>query len=122
MIANHKVLVPAVDQFGHDIAGIRHPHIEVPMGTHLGWNIRTTEFGGGDLCDENGSFIPLSIDDSAAGAANDSRPSLLATYSDYQTYVEKINEATAALVSQKLLLPKDAAILIEQVEQNMLMH
>ncbi len=122
VIANHKVLVPAVDQFGHDIAGIRHPHIEVPMGTHLGWNIRTTEFGGGDLCDENGSFIPLSIDDSAAGAANDSRPSLLATYSDYQTYVEKINEATAALVSQKLLLPKDAAILIEQVEQNMLMH
>ena len=122
VIANHKVLVPAVDQFGHDIAGVRHPHIEVPMGTHLGWNLRTTEFGGGDLCDENGSFIPLSLDDSAAIAANDSRPSLLSIYPDYMTYVQKVREATEALVSQKLLLQKDADILLEKVVQNMSMH
>ena len=122
VIANHKVLVPAVDQFGHDIAGIRHPHIEVPMGTHLGWNLRTTEFGGGDLCDENGSFIPLSLDGSAAIAANDSRPSLLSIYPDYMTYVQKVREATEALVAQKLLLQKDADILLEKVGHNISMH
>jgi hypothetical protein len=38
------------------------------------------------------------------------------------TYVQKVREATEALVSQKLLLQKDADILLEKVVQNMSMH
>ena len=57
--ANHKILVPQVDAVGNDIAGIRHPFVEVPVATLLGWNTRTEEFGGPDLCDLLGSTIAL---------------------------------------------------------------
>ena len=57
--ATHKVLVPQVDAIGNDIAGIRHPLVEAPVSTLLGWNTRTKEFGGPDLCDLLGSTIPL---------------------------------------------------------------
>ena len=122
VIARHKVLVPAVDEMGHEIAGIRHPHIEVPMGTYLGWNIRTTEFGGGDLCDEHGSFIPLSMSNEDADQGDDSRPSLLSLYPDYMTYVNKLREATKALVSRDLLLQEDAEEILQRVEQSIPMH
>jgi hypothetical protein len=122
VIARHKVLVPAVDQLGHDIAGIRHPHIEVPMGTYLGWNIRTTEFGGGGLCDEHGSFIPLSMSDEDADLENDSRPSLLSLYPDYMSYVNKLRDATDSLVSKNLLLQEDADLLLQRVEESIPLH
>ena len=122
VIASHKVLVPAVDQLGHDIAGIRHPHIEVPMGTYLGWNIRTTEFGGGGLCDEHGSFIPLSMSDEDADLENDSRPSLLSLYPDYMSYVNKLRDATDSLVSKILLLQEDAELLLQRVEESIPLH
>ena len=122
VIARHKVLVPAVDEFGHDIAGIRHPNIEVPMGTYLGWNIRTTEFGGGDLCDEYGSFLPLSMSREDAIAINDSRPALLAIYPDYAAYVIKLRKAIENLVLQRLLLEEDADLLLNRVEQSINMH
>jgi hypothetical protein len=122
VIARHKVLVPAVDQLGHDIAGIRHPHIEVPMGTYLGWNIRTTEFGGGGLCDEHGSFIPLSMSDEDADLENDSRPSLLSLYPDYMSYVNKLRDATDSLVSKNLLLQEDAELLLQRVEESIPLH
>jgi len=58
-VASHAILVPQVDVIGNDIAGIRHPLVEVPAATLLGWNTRTAEFGGPDLCDLLGSMIPL---------------------------------------------------------------
>ena len=122
VIARHKVLVPEVDEIGHDVAGIRHPHIEVPMGTYLGWNIRTTEFGGGGLCDEYGSFIPLSMSDEDAKQGNDSRPSLLSLYPDYMTYVKKLRAATDKLVSKNLLLQEDAELLLQRVEESIPLH
>ncbi|NIO42943.1 MAG: hypothetical protein GTO41_23975, partial [Burkholderiales bacterium] len=45
VIAEHKVLVPQVDSVGNEIAGIRHPFVEAPTATLLGWNTRTLEFG-----------------------------------------------------------------------------
>ena len=40
-------------------AGVRHPLVAVPVATLTGWNTRTPEFGGDDLCDLLGSTIPL---------------------------------------------------------------
>lgn len=92
------------------------------MGTYLGWNIRTTEFGGGDLCDEYGSFIPLSMSDEDAKQRNDSRPSLLSLYPDYMTYVKKLRAATDKLVSKNLLLQEDAELLLQRVEESIPLH
>ena len=45
----YAVLVPAVDADGNDIAGVRAPMVEVPLGTCVGWNLRAREFGHGTI-------------------------------------------------------------------------
>ena len=122
VIAKHKVLVPKVDQVGNDLAGIRHPRIEVPTGTHLGWNVRTSEFGGGDLCNNTGSYVPLPLDDDQAISNSDTRPPLLSLYPEYSVYIEKLKTATYDLVNKKLLLPRDAEEFLQRVSETMFAH
>ena len=45
----YKILVPKVDADGNDIPGIRLPHIEVPIGTYTGWNLRPRGLAEGEL-------------------------------------------------------------------------
>jgi hypothetical protein len=42
----YKASVPKVDKYGHEIAGIRLPEIEAPIGTSSGWALRPAAFGG----------------------------------------------------------------------------
>ncbi len=107
VIAEHKVLVPQVDSVGNEIAGIRHPFVEAPTATLLGWNTRTLEFGGPDLCDMLGSMIPLAETRADADAYNDPRPSLEELYGDHAGYVAKVTEAARKLQQERLLLPED---------------
>ena len=62
--------MPQVDNIGNEIAGIRHPFVAAPTATLLGWNTRTREFGGPDLCDLLGSMIPLPKTKAEANASN----------------------------------------------------
>ncbi len=39
-------LVPAVDQDGNEVCGIRLPFQTVPLATHTGWNLRHPDIGG----------------------------------------------------------------------------
>ena len=55
----YEILVPKVDADGNDIAGIRLPAIEVPIGTYTGWNLRPRGLAEGDLSGLLGSFIPF---------------------------------------------------------------
>ena len=55
----YKILVPKVDADGNDIAGIRLPAIEVPVGTYTGWNLRPRGLAEGELSGLLGSFIPF---------------------------------------------------------------
>ena len=114
--ATHKVLVPQVDAIGNDIAGIRHPLVEAPVATLLGWNTRTEEFGGPDLCDLLGSTIPLPKTNAAAQAAGDPRPSLEELYGSHDGYVQKIAEAAKKLQDQRLMLPEDVEMVIREAE------
>lgn len=116
VIATHKVLVPQVDNIGNDIAGIRHPFVEAPTATLLGWNTRTREFGGPDLCDLLGSMIPLAGTKAEAQANNDPRPSLQELYEDHAGYVAKVTEAANKLRNERLLLPEDVDRIIEEAE------
>ncbi len=107
VIARHKVTVPQVDNIGNEIAGIRHPFVEAPTATLLGWNTRTPEFGGPDLCDLLGSTISLPKTKAEAEASNDPRPSLEELYGNHAGYVAKVAEAAKKLQEDKLLLPED---------------
>lgn len=114
--ATHKVFVPQVDGIGNDIAGIRHPLVEAPVATLLGWNTRTKEFGGPDLCDLLGSTVPLPKTKADARAAGDPRPSLEELYGSHEGYVQKIAEAARKLEAQRLMLPEDVEMLIREAE------
>jgi hypothetical protein len=113
-LAQHKVLVPQVDAVGNDIAGIRHPFVEAPVATLLGWNTRTRDFGGPDLCDLLGSTIPLPKTRAEAQSHNDPRPSLEELYGSHDGYVRKITEAANKLQSQRLMLPEDVDMIVRE--------
>ena len=117
-LAPHKILVPQVDSVGNDIAGIRHPLVEVPVATLLGWNTRTREFGGPDLCDLLGSTIPLPRTRSDAQRVNDPRSSLEELYGTHETYVRKITDAARSLQAQRLLLSEDVDMIVREAEDS----
>jgi hypothetical protein len=99
--------VCVVDPDGNEIAGIRLPPIEVPLGTHTGWNIYRAQPG--ELADRDGSFIPFARTRSEREAAGDPRPSLEERYGNRDAYVAKVKAAAEALLAERLLLPSDAA-------------
>ena len=43
--APYPTLVPAVDADGNELKGIRLPEVAVPLGTFVGWRLRTPETG-----------------------------------------------------------------------------
>ena len=114
----HRVLVPQVDAVGNDIAGIRHPFVSTPVATLTGWNTRTAEFGGDDLCDLLGSTIPLPKTRAAADVAGDPRPSLEELYGDRDGYIAKVTAAAKALEADRLLLPEDVEMLVREAGQS----
>jgi hypothetical protein len=118
VLSTHRLLVPQVDGVGNDIAGVRHPFVAVPVSTLTGWNTRTPEFGGDDLCDLLGSTIPLRRTRAEAKAAGDPRPTLDDLYRDHADYVQKVGAAARALVQERLMLPEDAEALVREAEQS----
>jgi len=114
--ARHKVLVPQVDAVGNDIAGIRHPLVEAPAATLLGWNTRSPEFGGPGLCDLLGSTIPLPKTRADGQSAGDPRPSLEELYGSHEAYVLKVTEAAKKLQAQRLMLPEDVEMIAREAE------
>ncbi len=102
-----------------DIAGVmREPPVKrgaysVRM-PYLGWNVRKAGFSEGDSCDLTGAIIPFARTLPERQAANDPRPSLQERYPTHADYVAKVTAAANSLVGRRLLLPDDAAFLINQ--------
>lgn len=107
--------VCAVDADGNELAGIRLPPIAVPLGTYTGWNVYRAQPC--ELCDRDGSLIPFARTKSERQAAGDPRPSLEERYGSREAYVGKVKAAAAALVSDRLLLPADAAAYVEAAKE-----
>ncbi|MBI1773722.1 MAG: hypothetical protein HYR63_00110 [Proteobacteria bacterium] len=104
----YRTLVPKVDATGNEVAGIRLPDIVAPIATYTGWNQYKSPFPDGEICDRDGSYLPLPRTRTEREAKADPRPSLEELYGSHETYVARVSEAAAALVSDRLLLPEDA--------------
>jgi hypothetical protein len=116
--ATYGVLVPQVDADGNDLGGIRSVFLQVPVGTYTGWNPFRQDFFGGGQCNLGGSFIPFAPTRAERIAAADPRPSIEERYPSRETYVADFRAAADRLVTQRLLLPEDAAALVEKAERN----
>lgn len=110
--AHYTVLVPQVDADGNDIDGLRNTSVQVPLGTYTGWNIRKAGFSQGDSCDLTGAYIPFFKTKAQRDAVGDPRLSLAERYPTHADYVAKVTAAANGLVSERLLLPEDAASII----------
>jgi uncharacterized protein (TIGR03437 family) len=109
----HQLLVPKVDAVGNDLAGIRHPFVDVPTATLTGWSLRRPEFTDGDLCDAAGMMIPLRRTLAERTLAGDFRPSLQELYTDQTGYVAKITSSAQKLQSAGFLLQADVDAAIQ---------
>jgi Alpha/beta hydrolase domain len=103
-----RVLVPRVDSDGNEIAGIRLPDVAVPTGTATGWALRAPDVGGaGELCTQDGSFIPFAKTKTEREDKGDPRLSIEERYQDKADFVAKVRNAALALERGGYLLAED---------------
>lgn len=48
-----------MDAEGNALGGIRHPLLAAPLATHVGWSLRASGYGEGELFTVQGSMIPF---------------------------------------------------------------
>ncbi|MGB0581437.1 MAG: alpha/beta hydrolase domain-containing protein, partial [Limisphaerales bacterium] len=103
---------------GNELAGIRLPDIEAPLGTYMGWNLRADEYGaGGMLAGLHGSFIKLPKTKDERLQSNDPRPSIRERFPTREAYLAKFTDAVLRLEQGGYLLPEDATKLLREAAE-----
>ena len=96
---------------GLALSGIQSVAVRAPLGTSIEFNPVANP-----LFNENvsltGAYIPFHKTEAARIAAGDTRPSLESLYGSQAGYVSAVTAAANQLVSQRLLLRRDADRLI----------
>ena len=103
-------LVPTVDADGIAQGGVASPLVQVPLGTHLGWNLRAAGFAEGDLCGLSGTFVPFP----ETASEDDARTPRDARYASADAYVEAVRKAAEARVEERFMLPGDIDYVVER--------
>ncbi|MBI4081702.1 MAG: hypothetical protein HY423_03745 [Candidatus Lambdaproteobacteria bacterium] len=115
---HYPVLVNRCDADGNGMAGIRHPLLEAPLATHLGWNLRTPGHAEGDLAETWGSRFPFARTKAERLAARDPRLSLEERYPCAEAYLGRVEEACIRLVRERLLLAEDGERILAEARAN----
>ena len=108
--AAYPVLVPRADADGIAVAGIQTMMTRVPLGTNVGWNVRTGSRAP-DLCGLNGGFLPFAPTKEKRGA--DPRRSLEERYPERDGFAQAVRRAADELVTQRFMLRQDAEAFIK---------
>ena len=111
------ILVPKVDRDGNDVAGIRLPVVQVPIGTYTGWNLQPRLLAEDELSGLLGSFIPFVKTKAERNKLGDPRLSLQERYKNHNDYVQKVSRAARMLLDQRYLLPDDAERMINEAKK-----
>jgi len=112
--APYTILVPQVDTNGNEIAGIRLPHVAVPLGTFTGWNYTVPRLANLDyLGGLVGSFLPFARTRADREASSDPRPSIAELYSTKEVYLDRVRQAAEALVAQRFVRREDIEAMLE---------
>lgn len=107
-------LVPGFDRDGNPIGGVRLPSVAVPLGTHQGFNLRSSSVGAhAYLRAFECSFWPFALSRAEREQARDVRRSIEERYSSRDDYVQRVADAARALERKRLLLPEDVAEMVE---------
>jgi hypothetical protein len=112
------VFVQPVDCDGNALGGVRHPLLDAPLATHVGWSLRAVGFGEGDLFTVQGSMIPFAATEADMQRAGDPRPSLETRYASREAWAARLAAAANRLVADRLLLAEDADRLIAAARES----
>ncbi len=100
--------VPAPDADGNDRGGVRLIEMQVPLGTHTGWNQRAPKTGfAWATARFDGSFVPFARTEAERSARNDPRPSIASRYPTRGAFTAKVRLAAKRQVAAGFLLPED---------------
>ncbi len=91
------VQVPKQADDGNFLGGVRLPDVAAPLGVYGQQNLPLSDRS----CNLSGSFVAFTPEQ------------VHARYKDHAAYLEQIRAATRALLRQRLLLPVDAAVIID---------
>ena len=107
-------LVPAVDDDGNDLGGIRLPDVAVPLATYTGWNARHRDIGGeGQPMMLAGATLPFPRTATERRAEGDPRLSIEERYQSKEVFLEGIRKAAVELVREGYMLEEDVELLVE---------
>jgi Alpha/beta hydrolase domain len=103
----YVVQIPATDADGNDIAGVRAPMVQAPLGTYTGWSLRARGYGTRAGYEFSGSYIPFPDSPEEREFTEDPRKSVLERYGSAEGYVTAIVAAAKRLVAERLMLEED---------------
>lgn len=118
VITGHwPTFVPAVDEDGNGIGGIRLPEVAVPLGTYQGFNPRKMEANAPNFMTRfNGSFWPFAETTDDRLETGDQRQSLEERYGSKESYMEKLTMETTELLADRFLIDEDAVKIIDSAK------
>ena len=104
---SYPLLVPAVDDDGNEVAGIRLPEVSVPLGTFAGWRLRGKTAGAPwAIVGLQGFWRPFA----ASQSDGDERRSVEDRYRDREDYVAQCEAAARELIEKGYLLERDLPV------------
>lgn len=110
----YAAYVPAVDEDGNEVGGIRLPDVAVPVATHTGWFPRRPGTGGpGQNTDMLGSTIPFAATPEARRQAGDPRLSIAERYRDRADYAARARAVAEQLAATRYLLAEDVEAAVQ---------
>lgn len=114
----YPIFVVNVDSDGNPVDGMLHPLLRAPLGTHLGWNLRSKGHAEGELYSIVGAFYPFAHTEAARTQVGDRRPSLAERYGNREGWVKRLEGACAELIEKRHLLREDADTLIRAARKS----
>jgi hypothetical protein len=87
--------IPAMDQYGNEMGGVRHPLLEEPLASFLPWVLRRGEFAADEMMDFRGSIKLLP------------KTHILSRYPHLDDYLKHLNQAINKSVKAGSLLEED---------------
>lgn len=106
----YPAFLPKTDADGRAVAGVHLPTLEAAAGTHTGWNVRKAGFAEGELCENNGSFVPFAATKDDRLKTGDPRLSMAERYPHDGDRAAAIEKSARQLVQDRLLLEDDVKI------------
>ena len=117
--AAFPILVPAVDEDGNEIDGIRLPELVVPLATYTGWNLFNDSSGPTNrLSSFQGCYIPFPRTEQERQRLGDSRRSIMARYQSRAAYVGRVTNAALELAAQGYVLSEDIPQIVTQARRH----